>query len=94
MIKDRNLGSGVHQPWTTYRLVNGDGNPDDGDGDPTVDQDFELEENMLVLHWEPGVRGTGLGWPLRNSSGIGEGIHHSVVQGGREFLRISANCGQ
>ena len=89
-----NLGSGVHQPWTTYRLVNGDGNPDDGDGDPTVDQDFELEENMLVLHWEPGVRGTGLGWPLRNSSGIGEGIHHSVVQGGREFLRISADCGQ
>ena len=24
-------------------------------------------------------------WTLRNSSGIGEGIHHSVVPGGREF---------
>ena len=35
-----------------------------------------------------------LAWTLRNSSGIGEGIHHSVVQGGREFLRISADCGQ
>ena len=29
-----------------------------------------------------------LSWTLRNSSGVSEGIHHSVVQSGGEFLYI------
>ena len=29
-----------------------------------------------------------LGWALRNSSGVSEGIHKSVVQSDREFLRV------
>ena len=29
-----------------------------------------------------------LAWALRNSSGVGEGIHHSVIQGGGEFSYI------
>ena len=35
-----------------------------------------------------------LGWALRNSSSVGEGVHHWVVQGGGEFLSVSAGCGQ
>ena len=37
---------------------------------------------------------TRLSWTLRNSSGVSEGIDKSVVQGGGEFLRIGAGCGQ
>ena len=35
-----------------------------------------------------------LGWALRISSGVGEGIYKPVVQGDWEFLRIGVDCGQ
>ena len=38
--------------------------------------------------------GSPLGWALRISSGVGEGIHKPVVQGDWEFLRIGVGCGQ
>ena len=34
-----------------------------------------------------------LSWALRISSGVGEGIHHSVVQSGGEFLHVGVAGG-
>ena len=50
---------------------------------PPSGQSFVIGDYPVV-----GLPSEGLGWALLNSSGVSEGIHHSVVQSGEEFSYI------
>ena len=56
--------------------------------------DFLVDLANWAADFGGNAHGARLLWALRISSGVGEGVHHSVVQVDGKFLRIGADRGQ